>query len=282
MVTQPEFSMRQLFFASITAIVCLTFGLRDAQACDAACQAARKAANPLADTKALITDNTVAFRTGTNDDDSYNFQLQPVYSVPLTDATLVLRGIIPIQGVQPGAVLPPGIVNPSPEDDLTWGIGDSTVQAFYSPTPGASGIALGYGLQVSLPTHTSDALQGAGWGAGPAFVMFGQSGDLSWGGVIAHMWGENDFNVTILQPILTYGLGEGWYFGYNNVLSYNWNAASNDEAWAIPLGLTVGKTSIINESKGTAMDVSVGYYALERKPTGGPDRQFKLGLSFFF
>ncbi|WP_209834548.1 hypothetical protein [Ruegeria sp. HKCCE3926] len=88
--------------------------------------------------------------------------------------------------------------------------------------------------------------------------------------------------MTILQPILTYGLGEGWYFGYNNVLSYNWSAESDDEAWPIPLGLTVGKTSIINESKGTAMDVSVGYYALERKPNGGPDRQFKLGLSFFF
>ncbi len=251
-------------------------------ACDAACQAARKAANPLADTKALITDNTIAFRTGTNDDDSYNFQLQPVYSVPLENASLVLRGIIPIQGVQPGAVLPPGIVDPSPDDDLTWGIGDSTVQAFYAPTPGPSGIALGYGLQVSMPTHTNDALAGAGWGAGPAFVVFGQAGELSWGAVIAHMWGEDDFSVSILQPILNYGLGEGWYVGYNNVISYNWNASGNDEAWAVPLGLTAGKTSIINESKGTAMDVSLGYYVLERKPDGGPDRQVKIGLSFFF
>ncbi|WP_171212858.1 hypothetical protein [Ruegeria sp. HKCCA5426] len=251
-------------------------------ACDAACQAARKAANPLADTKALITDNTIAFRTGTNDDDSYNFQLQPVYSVPLENASLVLRGIIPIQGVQPGAVLPPSIVDPSPDDDLTWGIGDSTVQAFYAPTPGASGIALGYGLQVSMPTHTDDALAGAGWGAGPAFVVFGQAGELSWGAVVAHMWGEDDFSVSILQPILNYGLGEGWYVGYNNVISYNWNAPGNDEAWAVPLGLTAGKTSIINEAKGTAMDVSLGYYVLERRPEGGPNRQVKIGLSFFF
>ncbi|MGI9367926.1 MAG: hypothetical protein ACR2O2_03720 [Ruegeria sp.] len=274
--------MKRLVLIAVFLCGTLPFVSGPAQACDAACLAARKAANPLADTKALITDNTISFRTGTDEDDSYNFQLQPVYSVPLNDANLVLRGIIPIQGVQPGAVLPPDIVQPSPEDDLTWGIGDSTLQAFYAPTPGASGIALGYGLQASLPTATDDALTGAGWGAGPAFVIFGQAGDLSWGGVLAHMWGEDDFNVTIVQPILTYGLGEGWYFGYNNVLSYNWNASSSDEAWAVPLGLTAGKTSIINEASGTAMDLSLGYYALERKPTGGPDRQLKIGLSFFF
>ena len=265
--------------ALTTAVALMT---DPAQACDAACEAARKAANPLADTKALITDNTIAFRTGTNNEDSYNFQLQPVYSVPLANATLVLRGIIPIQGVQPGAVLPPGNNTPSPLGDLKWGLGDTTVQAFYAPTPGPSGIALGYGLQVSLPTRSNSALAGAGWGAGPAFVVFGQTGDLSWGGVLGHMWGENDFSVTIMQPILTYGLGNGWYFGYNNVLSYNWKAPNSREAWTIPVGLTVGKTSIINEAKGTALDVSVGYYALDRKPTGGPDSQVKLGLSVFF
>lgn len=273
--------LRKLLSVAFVALVtCLTG--ETVEACDAACQAARKAANPLADTKALMTDNTIAFRTGTNDEDSYNFQLQPVYSVPLNNANLVLRGIIPIQGVQPGAVLPPSINTPSPSNDLTWGIGDTTVQAFYAPTPGESGIAVGYGMQVSLPTHSDPALAGAGWGAGPAFVIFGQSGDLSWGGVLGHMWGENDFSVSIIQPILTYGLGQGWYFGYNNVMSYNWKAANSREAWTIPIGLTVGKTSILNEAKGTAMDVSVGYYALDRKPTGGPDSQIKLGLSFFF
>ncbi|MGI9366379.1 MAG: hypothetical protein ACR2O8_14430 [Rhizobiaceae bacterium] len=259
----------------------LVISEESAQACDAACQAARKAANPLADTKALITDNTAAFRSGTNDDDSYNFQLQPVYSVPLDDASLVLRGIVPIQGVQPGAVLPPNNIVPARTRDLTWGIGDTSIQAFYAPTPGESGISLGFGLQASLPTHTKSVLQGAGWGAGPAFVVFGQAGDLSWGGVIAHMWGENNFSVSIMQPILTYGLGEGWYFGYNNVVSYNWNAPTQRQALALPLGLTIGKTSIINEA-GTAMDISLGYYVLDRKPTGGPDSQLKLGVSFFF
>ncbi|MXU65952.1 hypothetical protein [Oceanomicrobium pacificus] len=266
--------------ASLTMVASFFAGA--ALACDAACLAARKAANPLADTKALMTDNTIAYRTGTEEEDSYNFQLQPVYSVPLGDANLVLRGIVPIQGVQQAASLPPSIPTPSPATELTWGIGDSTVQAFYAPTPGASGIALGYGVQVSLPTRSDDALAGAGWGAGPAFVMFGQTGDLSWGGLVGHMWGEDDFSVTILQPIVIYGFGGGWYAGYNNLLSYNWSAEKDAEPWSVPLGLTVGKTTVLNEETGTALDLSLGYYALERSPLGGPDSQLKFGISMFF
>jgi hypothetical protein len=68
--------------------------------------ALRKAQDPLADVKALMTDNTVAF--GTSDDQtSYAFQLQPVYSIP-TDLgfNFIARGIIPIVGVHEGAGLP--------------------------------------------------------------------------------------------------------------------------------------------------------------------------------
>ena len=39
---------------------------QDDPGCDASCQAARKAANPLADVHALITDNTIAYNTGTD------------------------------------------------------------------------------------------------------------------------------------------------------------------------------------------------------------------------
>lgn len=253
-----------------------------ALACDASCVAARKAANPLADIKAIITDNTISYQTGTNGQDSYNFQLQPVYALPVSaDANLVIRGIIPYQGVQPGAALPPGISGPTQNAGLVEGLGDTTVQFFYAPRPGESGLALGFGGQVSLPTRSNDALAGAGWGAGPAFVLFGQTGDLSWGGVLGHMWGEQKFSTSVLQPIVTYGLGQGWYVGYNNVISYNWNAPSSAEAWQIPIGLYGGRTIALND-EGRAVDLNVGYYAVNRSPQGGPDSQFKFGISFFF
>lgn len=272
--------MRHLFCTLAVLAVAMPALAQD-DGCDSSCQAARKAANPLADIRAIMTDNTIAFKTGTTDDDSFNFGLQPVYAVPLDEANLVLRGIIPVLGVQPGASLPPGIGSPTPNTELVWGIGDTTLQAFYAPKP-AGNISLGFGLQASLPTRTKSSLAGAGWGAGPAGVVFGQTGDLSWGAVMGHMWGENDFSTTILQPILTYGLGQGWYVGYNNVASYNWKASNNDEAWTVPLGLMAGRTVVTNEETGTAVDVSIGYYMLNRKPSGGPDQQFKLGLNLFF
>ena len=155
------------------------------------------------------------------------------------------------------------------------------IQTFYAPKPAEGAPALGFGAQFSLPTRTDSALAGAGWGAGPAFVIFGQAGDLSWGSVLGHMWGENGYNVSILQPILVYGLGDGWYFGYNNVLSYNWNAPAGSSNELIPIGAMAGRTWVINDA-GTAVDLNVGYYAVNRSPTGGPDRQFKFGISFFF
>ena len=95
------------------------------------------------------------------------------------------------------------------------------------------------------------------------------------------MWGENNFSTSIIQPILIYGLGEGWYVGYNNVISYNWKAGSNDEAWQVPLGLMAGRT-IAYGDEGRAVDLNIGYYAVNRAPTGGPNRQAKFGISFFF
>lgn len=272
--------MRVLRYTLAVLILALQAYAQD-DGCDASCQAARKTANPLADIRAIMTDNTVAFKTGTTEEDSFNFGIQPVYAVPLEGANLVLRGIIPVLGLQPGASMPPGIGSPTPNTELQWGIGDTTVQAFYAPKPSGN-ISLGAGLQASLPTRTKSSLAGAGWGAGPAGVIFGQSGDLSWGGVLAHMWGEDSFSTTILQPILTYGVGQGWYVGYNNVMSYNWKAENNDEAWTVPLGLMAGRTIVTDEETGTAIDVSLGYYTLNRKPSGGPDQQFKLGLNFFF
>ena len=66
-------------------------------------EALRKAQDPLADVRALMTDNTIAFGTA-DDQTSYGFQFQPVYSIP-TDRgfNFIARGIVPIVGAQQGA-----------------------------------------------------------------------------------------------------------------------------------------------------------------------------------
>jgi len=77
-----------------------------AEDCDEAYQAARKAQDPLADVRAIMTDNTIAFSTA-DEQAGYGFQIQPVHSIP-TDMGLnfIARGIVPITGVHNGAAFP--------------------------------------------------------------------------------------------------------------------------------------------------------------------------------
>ena len=59
---------------------------------------ARKAADPLGEVKALMTDNTIAFKAGEDENDTtFGFQLQPAYSVPGSSKfNMIARAVIPI------------------------------------------------------------------------------------------------------------------------------------------------------------------------------------------
>ena len=242
---------------------------------------ARKAQDPLADVRAIMTDNTIAF--GTSDDEtSYNFQIQPVYSIP-TDRgfNLIARAIIPIVGAPAGAGLPNLGPDQTPDKGTKWGISDTILQMFWTPKSDAD-IKYGVGPQVSIPTHTTDRVAGPKWGVGLAGVLFGFAGNLSYGALLGHHWGEDDFSVTTIQPIAYYNIAAlpGVYVGYNNSITYNWNADSGDR-WQIPLGLTAGKTMAIGK-EGHALDLSLGAYGLAERPKGGADWQLKFGVSLFF
>lgn len=164
--------------AWVLAILCAT-GLAQAEDCDDECQALRKAQDPLADVRAIMTDNTIAFGTSPNDDTSYGFQIQPVYSIP-TDRgfNFIARGIIPIVGVEAGARLPQLGPDPIDGSGSTWGLSDVMLQGFFVPDTD-SGIKFGLGPTISLKTRTDDKVGGPGWGAGAAAVAFGFVGDLS-------------------------------------------------------------------------------------------------------
>jgi hypothetical protein len=74
---------------------------------DAVAEMARKAQDPLGDVKAIMTDNTIGFGGGPEDDTTYGFQIQPVYSIKNnTSFNMIARTIIPIVGVDPGVTLP--------------------------------------------------------------------------------------------------------------------------------------------------------------------------------
>ena len=92
---------------SVLALLWANLPVASAQTQDdvALAEFARKAQDPLGDVKALMTDNTIAFDGGPNEDTSYGFQLQPVYAVDNeTRWNIILRGIVPVAGLEPGVV----------------------------------------------------------------------------------------------------------------------------------------------------------------------------------
>ena len=270
--------------AALTGLLLLlTATLVTAQNEDAIAEMARKAQDPLGDVKAIMTDNTIAFDGGEDGDDtSYGFQIQPVYAIENdTSFNMILRAVIPIVGVDPGVVLPPLGSEPRPDEDDQWGLSDSIVQYFFSPK-GDGGLKWGIGPQVSLKTRSSDQQAGPGWGAGLAGVIFTGVGNWSMGTIVMQHWGEeDDFSLATVQGIVTYNFESmpGAYIGYNNALTYNWNADSGDKL-TLPLGLTAGRTILLGNGDG--LDFSIGAYDLVEAPENAPDWQLKLGLSYFF
>lgn len=242
---------------------------------------ARKAQDPLGDVKALMTDNTVAFNGGIDETTSYSFQFQPVYSISNESRwNMILRGILPVAGIEPSVVAPPIGPEPRPPQGSTWGISDTTVQMFFSPKSDSSW-KWGIGPQVSLDTSSSERVAGPGWGYGLAGVLFGGAGNFALGTIFMYHWGEDDFEVGTIQPIVMYNFPNhpGWYLGYNNALTYNPKAESGDK-WQIPLGLTAGKTMLLGNGDG--LDLSLGAYDLTEVPELGHNWQLKFGISYFF
>ena len=253
-----------------------------AQDDDAVREMARKAQDPLADIKALMTDNTIGFNGGPGDDTSYGFQLQPVYSIDNeSNFNMIARGIVPIIGVDPGVVLPPIGPDPVPTSGNTWGIGDTILQYFFNPKTDAKW-KWGVGPQVSLKTRTSSRQAGPGWGAGAAGIVFGGVGNWGLGAIVMQHWGdEDDFSQASTQLIALYNFESipGAYIGYNNLITYNWKASSGNEL-TLPIGLTIGKTFLVNGTDG--LDLLIGAYKIVERPEGAPDWQLKFGISYFF
>jgi len=248
---------------------------------DALAELARKAQDPLGNVRAIMTDNAIAFDGGPDDDTSYAFQIQPVYAIQNESKwNMIARGIIPIMGFEPGVVFPPLGPEPRPDDGSSWGISDSLFQFFFSPKSDGS-IKWGIGPQVSLKTRTSDRQAGPGWGAGLAAVVFGGVGDWALGAIGMQHWGEDDFSVGTLQLIAMYNFpnSPGTYIGYNNAITFNWEATSSNKV-TLPLGLTYGKTMLLGSGNG--LDLNIGAYSLVERPDNAPEWQLKIGASYYF
>ena len=247
-----------------------------------AAEMARMLQDPLANIKALMTDNDINFNTG-NGQTSYGFQLQPVYAVSFEKAgiNLINRAVIPIMGIPPEGQRPILGSDPMPANpigDLNWGLSDIMLQFFFSPKTEAAW-KWGAGPMFSLKVRTNDYFAGPGWGGGPVFVLVGGVGNLSISAIAGHAWGEQNFSLSILQPMLFYNLGDkGWTAHYNNIISHDWNATSGNE-WTVPLGVGISKTIAVGK---LGLEPLVGYYWNVVSPSGAADQALKWSVNFLF
>jgi hypothetical protein len=255
-----------------------------AHAQDAAAEMAKKLQNPLANIKAVMTDNTIGFNTGTTEDTSFGFQIQPVYAIDFEEQgfTFIPRGVIPILGIEPGTDLPILENGRAGSSKSTWGLGDSIFQAFIAPHSEHK-IKWGLGPQLSLPTSTDRRLAGPGWGAGIAGVVTtGITDKLSFAGIVGNHWGfDGGFNTMSIQPMFYYDIEQvpGMVLSYNATIAADWEASS-DNRWTVPLGLTLGRT--FDLGKGHGLDISGGPYYNVARPDGAADWMFRFGITLIF
>jgi hypothetical protein len=159
------------------------------------------------------SDNTVVFR--------------PVIPFSTGDLNHIFRATIPV--ITDNPFLEPGL------SDMT--VFDLVV---FSESWGRWGV----GAVGLLPTGGS-ASGAEKWGIGPAVGFTARNGKLLWGAfnqnifTIAGDPDKPDVNVSLIQPILSYSLGDGWSVGLSEMsFAYDWDEGGFT---SLPLGVNVAK-----------------------------------------
>jgi hypothetical protein len=244
---------------------------------------AKATQNPLTAMYSIPIQNNTYFNIGPKERTKNIMNIQPVIPIDFNDEwTLVTRTIMPIVDN------PDNIMSPD-SSGRTFGIGDTTFTAFFTPkTPGESGWLWGAGPILYLPTATDDSLGTKKWGAGPAFVALKVDGKWVYGSLLMHVWSfagagqSNDVqkvNMTTIQPFLNYNLDDGWFISSSPLITANWEADSGNE-WTVPLGLGLGKAMTFGTIPGTAQ--LHAYYNVEKPDGYGEDWQLRFQLQFLF
>ncbi len=252
---------------------------------------AKAAQNPIANLISLPLQNNTNFKIGPLERTQNILNIQPVYPITLNDDwNLITRTILPVVS-QPGltgikVVGNEIIVDPEGkvEKDRTFGLGDTTFTAFFSPKDSGK-LTWGVGPVVLLPTATDDAIGSDKWGLGPSAVLLTMPGNWVVGSLFSNLWsvggsGEEDINLFTWQYFINYNIpdGNGLYLTSAPIITANWEAES-DNRWTVPFGGGVGKIFTIGKQPVNAQ-VSA-YYNVE-KPEYGPDWQLRLQLQFLF
>lgn len=245
-----------------------------------AAELARKLANPVANLISLPLQYNYDGKYGIEDDGDKSFlNVQPVVPISIShDWNLISRTIVPLidqNGVPSGA------------DEV--GLGDILQSLFFSPKEPTrcGGIIWGAGPAILVPSATGEILGAEKWAAGPTAVVLKQMGPWTVGCLANHLWSfagdgdRADVNATFVQPFASYLFRKTYTtIGLNTETTYNWDAEDSDEAWSVPVNLSVSQMLKVG---GQPVQLSVGTRYWADSPEAGPEGWgLRLGITFLF
>jgi len=123
---------------------------------------AKMAQNPVANLISIPLQNNTNLNYGPEQGTQNILNIQPVIPVTLNkDWNLITRTVLPL-------IWQPQL---GPQQDSTFGLGDTQFSAFLSPSDVSSGLIWGLGAVAQAPTHTDSSLGNENWGLGPTAVV---------------------------------------------------------------------------------------------------------------
>jgi hypothetical protein len=181
----------------------------------------------------------------------------------------------------------PFIVQPPKKTGEHWesGLSNGYTTFFLSPEHG-QGFYWGAGPVLYYPSATNAAVGVNKWGSGPS-VAFVVKNDGPWvfGAVANNIWtfggpspSGDRTNQLLLNPIVSYHLGDGWAIGSSPNITANW--ITNGGKWTVPVGGGVSKVIRIGNQP---LKLAVDAYYNAIRPKAGFDTwtlQFTLTLLF--
>ena len=223
---------------------------------------------------------------GAGDQDSWSLIFQPVLPFPVGNKgrRVIFRPAVPVLFDQPIFSADKLNADKPGFDRADAALGDITFDLVYAGTEmrdKQNGFLWGVGLAGTLPTATAADVAGKQWRAGPE--LFG--GVIrKWGLVGALVgnqwnvggWDDTGYSVTTAQYFYAVGLGKGWQIASSPVITYDWNADS-DQALTLPLGLGLAKTTTLG-GKPWKFSAQVQYF-VEQPDAFGPEWLLKLTIT---
>lgn len=218
---------------------------------------------------------------GADDQDSWSLIFQPTLPFPVGNRgrRVIFRPAIPVLFDQP-------VFNADKLgfDQADTALGDITFDLVYAGTEMKSkhnGVLWGVGLAGTLPTATVADVAGKQWRAGPE--LFG--GIIRKRGLVGALvsnqwnvggWDDTSHSVLTAQYFYALGLGKGWQIASSPIVTYDWNADS-DQALTLPLGLGLAKTTTLG-GKPWKFSAQVQYF-VEQPDAFGPEWLLKFTIT---